>query len=75
MDAPERDPERHPPGDAGQMATERGQPIAPHAAAPRSSTVLPFSRRNYSYSSCPGKAENDPSLHPEDEDDPGPSAA
>lgn len=75
MDAPEREPERHPPGDAGQTATEREKPISAHAVVPRSSTVLPFSRRNYSYSPSPAKAENDLSLRPEDEDDPGPSAA
>ena len=74
MDAPERDPAPHPPGGAGETATEREKPVSVHDAAPRSSTVLPFSRRNYAYSSHPAKAEEDLPLDSEKRDDSGPRA-
>jgi len=44
MDAPERDPEPHPTGDAGETAMKRERPISVHDVAPRSRAVLPFSR-------------------------------
>ena len=75
MDAPERDPELRPTGDAGETATKREQSTPLHDVAPRSRTVLPFSRRNYPYSPSSAKSENDLLLPPEVEDDPGPSAA
>ena len=75
MDVPERDPESHPSGDAGATKTEREEPISVQDAAPRSSTVLPFSRRNYSYSPCSAKRENDIVLPRENGDDLGPGAA
>jgi hypothetical protein len=75
MDAPERDPEPHPTGDAGETARKREQPISVPDVAPPSRTVLPFSRRNYPYSPGSAKSENDLLRPPEVEDDPGPSAA
>ncbi len=74
MDAPERDPAPHPPGGEGKAATKQEKPISVHDAAPRSSTVLPFSRRNDAYSSGPAKAEEDLLLGSEKGDDPGPRA-
>lgn len=75
MDAPERDPEPRPTGDAGETATKQEQPTPLHDVTPRSRTVLPFSRRNYPYSPGSAKSENNLLLPPEVEDDPGPSAA
>lgn len=74
MDAPERDPAPHPPGGEGKAATKQEKPISVHDAAPRSSTVLPFSRRNDAYSSGPAKAEEDLLLGSKKRDDPGPRA-
>lgn len=74
MDAPERDPAPHPPGGEGEAATKQDKPISVHDAAPRSSTVLPFSRRNDAYSSGPAKAEEDLLLGSKKRDDPGPRA-
>lgn len=74
MDAPERYPAPHPPGGAVETATEREKPVSVHDAAPRSNTVLPFSRRNYAYSSRPAKTEEDLLLGSEKRDDPGPRA-
>lgn len=75
MDAPERDPELRPTGDAGETATKGEQPTPLHSVAPRSRTVLPFSRGNYPYSLSSAQSENDLLRPPEVENDPGPSAA
>ncbi len=74
MDTPERSPTPCPAHDAGTPSSEQGRATARNVV-PFARTVLPFARKNYSSPLAPPSENADEPRQPDDDNDPGPSAA